>query len=60
MKEWIVGRNPVMEILLAKRREVFRVLLAIRRRGEGAHLRINAPGCRTQNSGGTSSARTIG
>jgi len=28
MKEWIVGRNPVMEILQAKRREVFRVLLA--------------------------------
>lgn len=28
MKEWIVGRNPVMEVLLAKRREVFRVLLA--------------------------------
>jgi len=28
MKEWITGRNPVMEVLLAKRRQVFRLLLA--------------------------------
>lgn len=28
MKEWIIGRNPVMEVLATKRREVFRLLLA--------------------------------
>lgn len=28
MKEWITGRNPVMEVLQAKRRQVFRLLLA--------------------------------
>ena len=28
MKEWIIGRNPVMEVLKTKRREVFRLLLA--------------------------------
>lgn len=29
MKEWIIGRNPVMEVLKTKRREVFRLLLAV-------------------------------
>ncbi len=28
MKEWITGRNPVYEVLRAKRRQVFRMLLA--------------------------------
>jgi 23S rRNA (guanosine2251-2'-O)-methyltransferase len=28
LKEWIIGRNPVMEVLVTKRREVFRLLLA--------------------------------
>lgn len=28
MKEWIVGRNPVFEVLRAKRRQVFRLLVA--------------------------------
>jgi 23S rRNA (guanosine2251-2'-O)-methyltransferase len=28
MKEWIVGRNPVYEVLLAKRRDFFRLLVA--------------------------------
>ncbi|MEN6570635.1 MAG: 23S rRNA (guanosine(2251)-2'-O)-methyltransferase RlmB [Anaerolineaceae bacterium] len=28
MKEWIVGRNPVYELLQAKRRDVFRLLVA--------------------------------
>jgi 23S rRNA (guanosine2251-2'-O)-methyltransferase len=28
MKEWITGRNPVMEVMQAKRRQVFRLLLA--------------------------------
>lgn len=28
MKEWIIGRNPVMEVLQAKRRDVFRLLFA--------------------------------
>ncbi len=28
MKEWITGRNPVMETLKAKRRQVFKLLLA--------------------------------
>ena len=28
MKEWITGRNPVYEALRAKRRHVFRLLLA--------------------------------
>ena len=28
MKEWITGRNPVYEVLRAKRRHVFRLLLA--------------------------------
>lgn len=28
MKEWITGRNPVMEVVQAKRRQVFRLLLA--------------------------------
>ncbi len=28
MKEWIIGRNPVMEVLKTKRRDVFRLLLA--------------------------------
>ncbi len=28
MREWIIGRNPVMEVLKTKRREVFRLLLA--------------------------------
>jgi 23S rRNA (guanosine2251-2'-O)-methyltransferase len=29
MREWIIGRNPVMEVLKTKRREVFRLLLAV-------------------------------
>lgn len=29
MKEWIIGRNPVMEVLQAKRRQVFRLLFAV-------------------------------
>ncbi len=29
MKEWIVGRNPVYELLQAKRRDVFRLLVAV-------------------------------
>lgn len=28
MKEWIAGRNPVMEVMQAKRRQVFRLLIA--------------------------------
>jgi 23S rRNA (guanosine2251-2'-O)-methyltransferase len=28
MREWIIGRNPVIEVLQAKRREVFSLLLA--------------------------------
>ncbi len=28
MKEWITGRNSVMEVLQAKRRQVFRLLFA--------------------------------
>lgn len=28
MKEWIVGRNPVYEVLRARRRDVFRLLIA--------------------------------
>lgn len=28
MKEWIIGRNPVYEVLSARRRQVFRLLLA--------------------------------
>jgi len=28
LKEWIVGRNPVFEVLQAKRRDVFRLLVA--------------------------------
>jgi 23S rRNA (guanosine2251-2'-O)-methyltransferase len=28
VKEWIIGRNPVMEVLKTKRREVFRMVLA--------------------------------
>ena len=28
MKEWILGRNPVIEVLQAKRRQVFRLLVA--------------------------------
>ncbi len=28
MKEWIIGRNPVIEVLQAKRRDVFRLLVA--------------------------------
>jgi 23S rRNA (guanosine2251-2'-O)-methyltransferase len=28
LKEWIIGRNPVMEVLQAKRRQVFRLLFA--------------------------------
>jgi 23S rRNA (guanosine2251-2'-O)-methyltransferase len=28
MREWITGRNPVYELLLARRRQVFRLLLA--------------------------------
>lgn len=28
MREWITGRNPVMEVLEAERRQVFRILLA--------------------------------
>ncbi len=28
MKEWIIGRNPVLEVLATKRRDVFRLLLA--------------------------------
>ncbi len=28
MKEWIVGRNPVFEVMQAKRRDVFRLLVA--------------------------------
>ncbi len=28
MKEWIVGRNPVYEVLRAKRRQIFRLVLA--------------------------------
>ena len=28
MKEWIVGRNPIYEILVAKRRQLFRLVIA--------------------------------
>jgi len=28
LKEWIAGRNPVMEVMQAKRRQVFRLLIA--------------------------------
>ena len=28
MKEWITGRNPVYEMLRAKRRQIFRLLIA--------------------------------
>jgi 23S rRNA (guanosine2251-2'-O)-methyltransferase len=28
MKEWIVGRNPVYEVLRARRRHFFRLLIA--------------------------------
>jgi len=28
MKEWITGRNPVFEVLRAKRRHVFQLMLA--------------------------------
>lgn len=40
MKEWIIGRNPVMEVLKTKRREVFRLLLAsgIEEKGRIAEL----------------------
>ncbi len=45
MKEWITGRNPVMEVLQAKRRQVFRLMLAsgVEERGRIADiLRIAA------------------
>lgn len=40
MKEWIAGRNPVMEVLQAKRRQVFRLLLAsgVEERGRIAEI----------------------
>lgn len=40
MKEWITGRNPVMEVLQAKRRQVFRLLLAsgVEERGRIAEI----------------------
>lgn len=45
MKEWITGRNPVMEVFQAKRRQVFRLLVAsgVEERGRVAEmLRIAA------------------
>jgi 23S rRNA (guanosine2251-2'-O)-methyltransferase len=40
LKEWIIGRNPVMEVLKTKRREVFRLLLAtgVEEKGRVAEL----------------------
>jgi 23S rRNA (guanosine2251-2'-O)-methyltransferase len=35
MKEWIIGRNPVYEVLRARRRQIFRVVLAQGIRSEG-------------------------
>jgi len=40
MKEWITGRNPVMEVLLAKRRQAFRLLLAAGVEEKGRVLEI--------------------
>lgn len=40
MKEWIVGRNPVYEVLRAHRREVFRLLVATGVEEKGRLLEI--------------------
>jgi len=40
MKEWIVGRNPVYEVLRAHRREVFRLLIATGVEEKGRLLEI--------------------
>jgi len=42
MKEWIVGRNPVYEILRAKRRHIFRVLISDNVRHKGRIAEITA------------------
>ena len=44
MKEWITGRNPVMEVLQAKRRQVFRLMLAsgVEERGRILEMQIIA------------------
>jgi 23S rRNA (guanosine2251-2'-O)-methyltransferase len=40
MKEWVIGRNPVYEVLRARRRQVFRLVLAQGIRSEGQLPRI--------------------
>ncbi len=40
MKEWIIGRNPVMEVLQAKRRQVFRLLFAAGLEDKGRILEL--------------------
>ncbi|MEA5078251.1 MAG: 23S rRNA (guanosine(2251)-2'-O)-methyltransferase RlmB [Anaerolineaceae bacterium] len=40
MKEWIIGRNPVMEVLQAKRRQVFRLLCAAGLEDKGRILEL--------------------
>lgn len=41
VKEWIIGRNPVLEVLQARRRQVYRILLAtgVEEKGRIADLR---------------------
>lgn len=40
MKEWIIGRNPVMEVFQAKRRQVFRLLFAAGLEDKGRILEL--------------------
>jgi 23S rRNA (guanosine2251-2'-O)-methyltransferase len=40
LKEWIIGRNPVMEVLQAKRRQVFRLLFAAGLEDKGRILEL--------------------
>jgi 23S rRNA (guanosine2251-2'-O)-methyltransferase len=40
LKEWIIGRNPVIEVLQAKRRQVFRLLFAAGLEDKGRILEL--------------------
>jgi len=63
VKEWIVGRNPVLEVLQAKRREVFRLLVAsgVEEKGESSRsCNWHQPGGYPSNVSRASACRQLG
>ena len=60
MKEWIIGRNPVMEVIQAKRRQVFRLLFASGVEEKGRIAEMMRASRFTENPSGTRTAGKIG